>query len=108
MRELLSHSDFSLIEKDFFVERFTVESLRSLLTGVSARAAFAARSPVVKKLNLNLDSLQDDELIKLMVDEPRLIRRPMVWIDGRIILGATKSVLANLLDVESKDASKGV
>ena len=99
MRELLSHSDFSLIEKDFFVERFTVESLRSLLTGVSARAAFAARSPMVKKLNLNLDSLQDDELIKLVVDEPRLIRRPMVWIDGQIIPGATKSSLANLLDV---------
>ena len=61
---------------------------------------------MVKKLNLNLDSLQDDEIIKLMVDEPRLIRRPMVWIDGQIILGATKSVLANLLDVQSKDASK--
>ena len=106
MRELLSHADFRLIEKDFFVERFTVESLRSLLTGVSARAAFAARSPMVKKLNLNLDSLQEDELIKLMVEEPRLIRRPMVWIDGQIIPGATKSLLANLLDVESKDASK--
>ena len=106
MRELLSHSDFSLIEKDFFVERFTVETLRSLLTGVSARAVFAVRSPMVKKLNLDLDSLQDDELIKLMVDEPRLIRRPMVWIDGQIIPGATKSLLANLLGVESKDASK--
>ena len=106
MRELLSNAGFSLIEKDFFVEMFTVESLRSLLKGVSARDVFAVRSPMVKKLNLNLDTLQDDELIKLMVDEPRLIRRPMVWIDDQIIPGATKSLLADVLDPEPGDASK--
>ena len=85
---------------------FTVESLSSLLTGVSARTAFAFKSPMVKKLNLHLDTLQDDELIKLMADEPRLIRRPIVEIGGQIIPGATKSVLANLLTLESMDNSQ--
>ena len=54
MRQLLSNAGFSLIEKDFFVEMFTVESLCSLLKGVSARDVFAVRSPMVKKLNLEI------------------------------------------------------
>ncbi|SVC97283.1 uncharacterized protein METZ01_LOCUS350137, partial [marine metagenome] len=70
------HTGFTLIERDFFVEMFTEESLRSLLGEVPARAAFAFKSPMVKKLGLSLDILRDDELIKLMVGEPRLIRRP--------------------------------
>ena len=98
MRELLSQTEFTLIEKDFFVEMFTEESLRSLLGQVPARTAFASKSPMVKKLGLNLDTLRDDELIKLMVGEPRLIRRPIVVIDGQIFPGARQSSLSHFLN----------
>ena len=95
---MLSQTEFTLIEKDFFVEMFTEESLRSLLGQVPARAAFASKSPMVKKLGLNLDTLRDDELIKLMVGEPRLIRRTIVVIDDQIFPGARQSSLSHLLN----------
>ena len=91
------HAGFTLIEKDFFVEMFTEDSLRYLLGGVPVRTAFASKSPMVKKLGLDLDTLRDDELIKFMVEEPRLLRRPLVAIEGRVIPGATQSLLAEFL-----------
>jgi arsenate reductase/regulatory protein spx len=51
----------------------------------------------VKKLGLDLDALSDDELLKLMVEEPRLIRRPIVVIDGQLIPGASEKSLVGLL-----------
>jgi arsenate reductase-like glutaredoxin family protein len=46
---------------------------------------------------LDLDTLSDDELLRLMVEEPRLIRRPIVVIEGQLIPGATEKSLAGLL-----------
>ncbi len=86
-----------MTERDFFAEPFTEDGLRTLLGTAPARDAFAARSPTVKKLGLDLDSLSDDELLKLMVVEPRLIRRPIVVIDGQLIPGANEKTLTGLL-----------
>jgi arsenate reductase-like glutaredoxin family protein len=97
VRELLSQADVSVTERDFFAEPFTENGLRTLLGGSPARDAFASRSPTVKKLGLDLDALSDDELLKLMVEEPRLIRRPIVVIDGQLIPGASEKSLVGLL-----------
>jgi arsenate reductase-like glutaredoxin family protein len=97
MREFLSQAGVTTIDCDFFAEPFTEESLRTLLGGTLARDAFAAQSPTVKKLGLDLDTLSDDELLRLMVEEPRLIRRPIVVIEGQLIPGATEKSLAGLL-----------
>ena len=86
-----------MTERDFFAEPFTEDGMRALLGTTPARDAFAARSPTVKKLGLDLYALSDDELLKLMVVEPRLIRRPIVVIDGQLIPGANEKSLAGLL-----------
>ena len=86
-----------MTERDFFAEPFTEDGLRAVLGATPARDAFAARSPKVKKLGLHLDALSGDELLKLMIEEPRLLRRPIVVIDGQLIPGASEKSLAGLL-----------
>ena len=86
-----------MTERDFFAEPFTVDELRTLLGGTPTRDIFAARSPIVKKLGLELDVLSDDELLKLIVEEPRLIRRPIVVVDGQLIPGVSEKSLTGLL-----------
>ncbi|HEY96949.1 MAG TPA: hypothetical protein G4O16_02060 [Dehalococcoidia bacterium] len=58
---------------------------------------FNFRSPSFKKLGLEPDNLSDSELIDLMLKEPRLVRRPVVRIDGKVYFNANKSVLASLV-----------
>lgn len=58
---------------------------------------FNFRSPSFRKLGLERDRLGDEELIKLMLDEPRLIRRPVVRIGDAVHFGANEARLRDLL-----------
>ena len=84
-------------ERDFFADRLSEDELRALAAESSATAMFSAKSPTVKKLGLDPAALSDDERVQLMVGEPRLIRRPIVVIDGVTYPGATVKSLAGVL-----------
>jgi len=84
-------------ERDFFKNPFTQAEIIDLLQGKSAVEMFNFRSPSFKQLDLEQEKLSDDELIELMLKEPRLIRRPVVSIGGKVYFGADKKVLEALL-----------
>jgi len=84
-------------ERDFFKDTFNQAEIEELLQGKPASEMFNFRSPSFKKLGLERDKLSDDDLIELMLKEPRLVRRPVVRIDGEAYFGADKSVLEGLL-----------
>jgi arsenate reductase-like glutaredoxin family protein len=58
---------------------------------------FNFRSPSFKQLGLERDTLTDKELIDLMLKEPRLVRRPVVRIGGKVYFSADRSVLENVM-----------
>jgi len=68
-----------------------------LLQGKSAAEMFNFRSPSFKKLSLDRENLSDNELIDLMLQEPRLVRRPVVRIGNAVYFSADKSVLEGVL-----------
>ena len=84
-------------ERDFFADRLTEDEVRALAAASSATAMFSAKSPTVKKLGLDPEALSDDEKLQLMAGEPRLIRRPIVVLDGVTYPGATVKSLAGVL-----------
>jgi arsenate reductase-like glutaredoxin family protein len=67
------------------------------LQGRSASEMFNFRSPSFKKVGVDRNKLGDSDLIKLMLQEPRLIRRPLVRIGEDVYFGADSMVLAELL-----------
>ncbi len=87
----------SVTERDFFADRLSEDELRALAAESSATAMFSAKSPTVKKLGLDVDALSDDEKLQLMAGEPRLIRRPIVVLDGVTYPGATVKSLSGAL-----------
>ena len=87
----------SVTERDFFADTLSEEEIRTLAADTSATAMFSAKSPTVKKLGLDPNALTDDEKVQLMAGEPRLIRRPIVVIDGTAYPGATVKSLAAVL-----------
>ena len=84
-------------ERDFFKIPFSRSEIEDLLQGKPASEMFNFRSPSFKQLGLERDNLSDKELIALMLKEPRLVRRPVVRIDGKVYFSADKSVLENLI-----------
>ena len=91
-----SHSQkgVELEERDFFKDVLSEQELRNLLGDTPPTDVFSWRSPSFKKLGLEKDSLTDDDMIRHMLEEPRLIRRPLVEVNGRLIVGTDKKAMA--------------
>ena len=94
MKASLSQDGVELEERDFFKDGFTEAELRDLLGDTPPADVFSWRSPSARKLGLDRGTVTADELIHLMLDEPRLIRRPLIRVDGRLIVGTDKKAMA--------------
>jgi len=90
----LSQDGVELDERDFFKDGFSESELRDLLGDTLAADVFSWRSPSARKLGLDRDTVTDDELIRLMLEEPRLIRRPLIQVEGRLVVGTDKKAMA--------------
>jgi len=84
-------------ERDFFEDRFSKQDLIDLLGKESPSKLFSWRSHSFKKLGLKQDSISEDKLISLMIEEPRLIRRPIIIIGKNLVDGRDKTILSTLL-----------
>jgi arsenate reductase-like glutaredoxin family protein len=82
VRAWLSQADVELESRDFFQDRFSEAELRALFGGRPVSDFFSWNSPSFRKMGVGRDALSDDQLVALMLDEPRLVRRPLVVIDG--------------------------
>lgn len=77
----------------------TADELKSILAllGKSPRELMRKGEDAYKSLALADDSLTDDQLIQAMVENPKLIERPIVLSNGKAALGRPpESVLAIL------------
>ena len=94
--ELSQAGATSIEERDFFKDPFSRDELEELIATDDPTKFFSFRSPSFKKLGLEKDSLERDQIISLMLEEPRLIKRPIVKIGGLVILGTDKNLLDRL------------
>jgi arsenate reductase-like glutaredoxin family protein len=85
VRAWLSQQSVALEQRDFFRERFSEDELRGLLGVRPVSDFFSWTSPSFRKLGLERDSLDDDQLVAMMLDEPRLIRRPLIVVNGVLL-----------------------
>ena len=90
-------NDVQVHERDFFKDQFTEQELRDLASSAGVSQMFASRSPSLKKMGLAGSELTDAEMLDLMLKEPRLVRRPLVRLGERLLVGANlKAVQAAL------------
>jgi arsenate reductase-like glutaredoxin family protein len=70
-----------------FKEPLSADELRRLLRGRPARDIFATRSPKFRELGLSEEALDDHARLRLMVQYPQLIRRPLVSVGDDLVVG---------------------
>ena len=101
VRELLSQKEMEVEERDFFREPFSQQEIRQLAGSRNLSDLFAWRSPSLKKMGLAGQELSDDRMLELMLEEPRLIRRPMLQIGDELIIGGSMKVVEAALEAAS-------
>ena len=75
-------------ERDFFKDTLTEQEIRELAKDVGVAQIFAKRSPSLKQMGWADQELSDEKMLELMLQEPRLIRRPLVNLEGQLLVGA--------------------
>ena len=77
----------------------TKEELISVLKmlGISARELMRTKEAIYKELNLK-EETDEDKLIEAMVQNPKLIERPVVIKDGKAAIGRPIENIIDLLD----------
>lgn len=82
---------------DIFRKRLSVDDLRSLLGDRTPADLFSWKSPQARARGVTPGSRTDEELLALMAEEPRLIRRPIVRIGDELVIGADTARIRALL-----------
>ncbi|MGC4107089.1 MAG: arsenate reductase family protein [Thermomicrobiales bacterium] len=97
--EQLKDSGVEFESCDYFRNRFTRDELKDVLTraGLTPREILSVRSKVYKARSAEIDALDDDALLDLMLEEPTLLRRPLVIKDGAVVVGHNTGALADLI-----------
>ena len=77
----------------------SVEELASILAllGLSPRQLMRTKEALYKELELADSSLSDEALIAAMVENPRLIERPIVIKDGKAAIGRPPEAVLEIL-----------
>ena len=84
---------------NYYLEPIGEAKLRELLDrmGMAPRELLRTGEAVYKELGLGRRELSDDELIRLMVEHPDLIQRPIVERGRRAVLGRPTERIRDLL-----------
>jgi arsenate reductase len=86
---LLRDKDAEFDTINYYEQPLTAAQLRELLgkLRLSPRDVLRKDEPTARKLQISKRNLPDDELIKLMIENPDLIQRPIVVRGKKAVLG---------------------
>ena len=84
-------------DRDFFKDTLSEAEVRELASMADVESIFARRSPSLKILGLADKELSDDEMIKLMLQEPKLVRRPLIKVGNRLMIGSGNAAVADAI-----------
>jgi arsenate reductase-like glutaredoxin family protein len=90
-------NDIALVERDYFKEPFSEAEIRELARFAGVEQIFARRSPSLKQMGLAGKDLSEDDIVDLMLREPKLVRRPLIRVEDQVFVGAGASVLDSVV-----------
>lgn len=96
-RQFLLSQGIHYTERDIFKHPFNEGELRAIVAKRPVKEIFSYRSPSVKALGLDPDGLSEDDMIRHMLAEPRLIRRPLMTTGQALTVGFDADQLLSTL-----------
>jgi regulatory protein spx len=98
-RAWLIEHEIPFTERNIFSEPLGLDELKSVLqmTEDGTEEIISTRSKVFQKLNMDLDDLPLQELLKLVQENPGLLRRPIMVDEKRLQVGFNEDEIRRFL-----------
>ena len=100
---ILKESGANYEKREYFKEKFTRYELLTLLqrTGLSVKDILSTRSTPYRDQGLADRDLGDDEIVDLMLAEPRLLKRPILVSGSRAVVGYKADDIRELIAMDN-------
>ena len=84
---LLAAAGHTVQAKSLLTEQWTSDRLRTFFGGLPVAQWFNLSAPRIRDGELDYEDLTEGEALKLMLEDPLLIRRPLMEVDGKRRVG---------------------
>jgi regulatory protein spx len=87
------------IERNILSQPLTVDEIKSILrmTEEGTSEIISTNSKAFKELNVNIESLPLNELYKLIMEHPKMVRRPIILDEKRLQVGYNEDEIRSFL-----------
>lgn len=95
----LQENEIPYTERNIFSEALTLDEVKSILrmTEDGTDEIISTRSKTFQKLDVDIDSLPMHELYTLIMDNPGLLRRPIIMDEKRLQVGYNEDEIRRFL-----------
>ncbi|MBM7701544.1 Spx/MgsR family RNA polymerase-binding regulatory protein [Metabacillus iocasae] len=106
-KKWLKMQDVNFTERHLFRDTPTYEEMLQLLTMTTEGIdeLLAKRSQEYKNLNVDVDNMSLSEVVQLLTEQPRLLRRPILTDGKKLVVGYNESALKNLVKRKKRTSS---
>ncbi|MEH7375415.1 MULTISPECIES: transcriptional regulator SpxA [Bacillaceae] len=87
------------MERNILSQPFTVDEIKSILrmTEEGTSEIISTNSKAFQELNVNIETLPLNELYKLIMEHPKMVRRPIILDEKRLQVGYNEDEIRSFL-----------
>jgi len=101
-KEILKSAGYRLEEKNILKEPWNAEDLRKYFGDLPVEQWFNQSAPAIKNNELKLEALNETDALMLMVNDPILIRRPLMRLGDKHKVGFDIAILDEFSGIAEK------
>jgi len=94
---LLLQKGMSVKERDYFSDALSEGEILEMASNAGMTNIFAWRSPSLKQKGVAGKDLSDNEMLNLIMEEPKLLKRPIVRIGDKLLIGGSLKAIEEAL-----------
>ena len=99
-KKLLAAAWHQVIAKDLLTEDWTATRLRPFFGKLAIRDWFNYSAPAIKLGDIDPETQSEEEALRLMLENPLLIRRPLMQVGDSLMAGFDQEVVDHWIGLE--------
>jgi len=99
-KKLLAAAGHQVVAKDILTETWQAERLRAFFGELAVRDWFNYSAPAIKLGEIEPDTVTEQEALALMLQNPLLIRRPLMQVGDDVMAGFDQQAVDNWIGLQ--------
>ena len=104
-KKLLAEAGHQVVARNILTEVWKPESLRAFFGAMAVRDWFNYSAPAIKHGEVEPDKLTEQEALALMLENPLLIRRPLMQVSDNLMAGFDQQAVDNWIGLQKIEAT---